>query len=153
MTLRWPAFALTVLVLAAGCGPKDINAGRQMGTLKGKLTINGKPFAPKTGLSFQHVDTGQLYIAMTEPDGAFEVKSPARSMPAGRYDMTIQPAGMIEDRSKEAAVAALGDAPSNAAAVQGAVKEVPAKFRNAHESGLSFDLNAGANDLPIDVKP
>jgi len=152
MKLRSTFFALIVLGLAAGCGPKDINAGRQMGTLKGKLTINGKPFSPKTGLSFQHVETGQLYIAMTEPDGAFEVKMPARTMPAGRYDLTIQPAGMIEDRSKEAAAAALGDTPTSAP-VQGAVKEVPAKYRNAHESGLSFDLNAGANDLPIDVKP
>ena len=136
--------------LAVGCGGTSAEPKRPMGTLKGKATLNGTPLPAKTGLVFQHAGTGRLYLALTDDTGSFVVEKPAKEMPAGAYDVSVTPASDRDESGQEAAEEALGDRPNPN---QGRpTVEIPKKYRNAHESGLSFELQEGPNDRTIELK-
>jgi hypothetical protein len=147
---RRRVLGLLLPLLAVGCGDTSAAAKRPMGTLKGKLTINGAPAPAKTGLVFQHAETGSLYLAVTEPDGAFKVEKPQIDMPAGRYDVSVSPNTNRDESGQEAAEEALGDRPNPSKT--GPNVEIPKKYLNSHESGLGFELQAGPNDRNIELK-
>lgn len=145
------AFAM-LAALTAGCGGAPAEPKRPMGTLKGKLTIGGVPLPAKTGIAFQHAETGKLFLAITEADGSFEVEKPVRDMPAGMYGVSVSPVYNRDETGQDAAEEALGDRPSAAPAKTNSNIEVPKKYLNSHESGLDFELQEGPNDRTINLK-
>jgi hypothetical protein len=144
-----PRSILFVAALAFGCGGDSTAPKRPTGTLKGKLTLAGKPMPAGTGIVFQHPETGSLFMAITDEDGSFKVERPSATMPAGRYDVSIQPTGALDDPTAGAEPALEGKPGAKPA---GAPVEMPMKYRNSQESGLGFELQAGANERAIDLK-
>jgi len=144
----------TLLALAAltiGCGGGGSgDVKRPMGTLKGKLTMQGTPLPAKTGLAFQHASTGTLYYTLTDESGAFEVTKPVKDMLAGRYDVSVTPSSLRDESGAEAAEAALE--PPKPGAKKTPEREIPGKYRQSHLSGLSFELNEGPNNRTFDLQ-
>lgn len=147
---RRRVLGLLLPILAVGCGGASATAKRPMGTLKGKLTINGSPMPAKTGLVFQHAATGSLYLAVTEADGSYKVEKPQIDMPTGVYDVSVTPSSNRDETGQEAAEEALGDRPNPSKTSPNI--EVPQKYLNTHGSGLGFELQEGPNERNIDLK-
>jgi len=139
---------LILTALVVGCGGESA-ATAPTGTLKGKLTITGQSSPAKTGLVFQHAATGQLFLALTNEDGEYFVAKPTSKMPTGAYDVSIQP-GDTEDLSPKGVEAAL-DGPKDGVRSKPPI-EIPKKYRNAHESKLGFELQAGPNEKNFELK-
>ena len=142
---------LFAAALAVGCGSSDAPKG-PTGTLKGKLQFAGSSLPPKSAVIFQHLESGSLYTALTSEDGTFEVTAPARAMPLGKYDVTVQPAIVVPVDDQKAAELALDGPPKGSPAPAPSLADFPNRYRNAHESNLSVDIVAGANETSFDLK-
>jgi len=142
--------ALLMVAFALGCNSETPDKPRPTGTLKGKLTAAGRPLPAKTGIVFQHLETGRLYLAQTDETGEFVVSKPVSYMLAGRYDVSVRPPSATDEQTEEAAQAAL-DGPKDGKPPAPPV-QLPKKYANGHESGLSFELQPGPNERPIDLK-
>ena len=133
---------------AAGCGGSQEVVG-PTGTLKGKLTLAGKPVSVKVTLVCQHTQSGRLFIATTNESGEYTVTEPTSKMPTGRYEVTVQ--GQVFEKDPTEGLEPVQDGKKEAAAAP-AVLKFPDKYRNAHESGLGFELEPGANERTFDMK-
>lgn len=119
------------------------------GTVKGRLTMDGKPLKPGTAVTLMQPDSGYLAFGTTDAEGNFEVKSWNEGhMPIGTYRVMIQPpAGDSPDpESAEAAELALSGG-------GGADKaEFPERYRQTTTSGLTYEVKEGENHFEIDLK-
>ncbi|MDZ4686120.1 MAG: hypothetical protein SH850_13715 [Planctomycetaceae bacterium] len=148
MTSRHAVRHLAVAVLnlcTIGCGGVDYGP---TGKITGRLTMDGKPLAAGTAVSFMQMEKGFLAFGMTDADGKFEVDSfNSGDMPAGVYKVMIAPpaAPAPKDVSAEEAF-------ENPELRDPTVKvEFPKKYRDTNTSGLEYEVKAGANDFPIDL--
>ncbi len=148
--MRFAKAGCLVILLVMGCTKKPDIVG-PTGTLKGKLSMGGKTFPVNTGVVFQHVDTGRLYLALTLENGEYHVSKPTHIMPVGKYQLTIQPPSTTDVVSVDQAKDAL-DGPPGGVPVK-PILEIPSKYRNAHESKLTCEVNEGPNEVNFDLKP
>ena len=136
------------LVLLLGCGGYDYGP---TGKVSGTLTINGKPPAAGTAVSFMQMEKGFLAFGLTDAEGNFEVKSWNNgAMPVGKYKVMLAPpageAPLPQNVSAEEAF-------ENPELLEPQVKaEFPVKYRDTSTSGLEYDVEAGNNTFPIDLK-
>lgn len=136
------------LVSFLGCGGYDYGP---TGKVSGTLTINGKPPAAGTAVSFMQMEKGFLAFGLTDAEGNFNVKSWNNGdMPVGKYKVMLAPpageAPLPQNVSAEEAF-------ENPELLEPTVKaEFPVKFRDTATSGLEFEVEAGKNAFPIDLK-
>jgi hypothetical protein len=130
-------FAFGLLVL--GC-----DRGKPRGTVKGTVTVEGKP---AVGLIvFENAAEGiELQEAMEE--GAFEAKTlQGLGLPVGTYKVAVRPGRMM--RPGEEMPLAMKKGPP---AASGPL--IPEKYRSTATSGLTLEVKEGANPpLRFDLK-
>ncbi len=142
------AFALSFVVSTIGCGGSPYGP---TGTVKGKLTMEGKPLPAGHSVSFMQMDKGFLAFGLTDAEGKFEVKSwNDGQMPIGSYDVMIgPPGGEAADVSSMSAEERFdnpqGGADKNRVAF-------PARYRETTKSGLKYEVKEGENSFDIDIK-
>jgi hypothetical protein len=143
-----------MLFLAAafglGCNRNNDEVQGPTGTLKGKVLLAGAPAPAGVAVALQHAPTGRLYMSLTDASGAYFIDKPTTKLPTGRYDVSIAPPMEVEDRSEKAVEDAL-DGPKDRKPAPPPVN-IPTKYRNSHESGLGFDLEAGDNERDFNLK-
>jgi hypothetical protein len=134
----------------AGCRPGSKNG--ETGTLARKLTLEGKPLSAETQVVFMHPEKGYAAIANTDAAGQFEIKGwhdgnikNGPELPTGKYRVMVQPpaAHTAEPTAEEMLANPRRQNPK---------PEFPDKYRQTHTSGLEFEVKAGRNDFPIDLK-
>lgn len=153
MNLRMPSttFLYLAAAFALGCGGDNDGVKGPTGTLKGKVMLAGVPLPAGAGVVLQHAPTGRLYLGMTDASGAFAIDKPSENLPTGRYEVSITPPMEVEDRSDKAAEDAL-EGTKGAGPPPPPPVNIPAMYRNAHESGLGFDLDPGPNEKTFNLK-
>jgi hypothetical protein len=121
--------ALSLCVGLAGCDKSP-----QLGTVAGKVTLDGQPV--KTGrIAFvSNEAAGASGMAPIQADGSYEVKiGEAKGLPAAKYKVSLLPP--IQE----------GDVMATKPVSQGPPFDVPKKYLNADQSGLTIEVKAGEN--------
>jgi hypothetical protein len=124
-------FGVVLLVCAAvpGC-----SQGPPTGTLQGKVTLKGEPFA-NARLNFLNQKTGAAIAGEIQTDGSYRVDK----IEAGTYTVFLTP--------KE-----VGD-PDNPSAGSGIDPNVPPDCYNQNTSPLRVEVKPGANTANIELSP
>jgi hypothetical protein len=152
MMSRYAVRYLVVAILGlfvTGCGGVDYGP---TGKITGRLTMDGKPLAAGTAVSFMQMEKGFLAFGLTDADGKFQVDSFNNGdMPAGVYKVMIAPPAAAAPAPKDVSAE---EAFENPELLEPTVKaEFPKKYRETATSGLEYDIQAGKNDIKIDLKP
>ena len=128
--MRWLSIAAVLgAAVLAGCGPK----GAPSGTVSGTVALDGEP-----------VDSGEISFVSSEgfaasgliAGGEFKLGD---SLPAGKYAIAVGPAALTEAPSA-------GDKDAVAPA-----SPVPAGYHLSGTSGLSQEIQEGANSVKIEL--
>lgn len=136
-------------VTLAGCGGYDYGP---TGKVKGTLTMQGKPLASGTAVSFMQMEKGFLAFGLTDAEGKFEVKSwNEGAMPIGVYKVMIAPPAGSPPPPQNYTAEELFENPELMDPVTKA--EFPQKYRDTQTSGLEFEIKEGENNFPIDLQP
>lgn len=131
-----------------GCGGPSYGP---TGKVTGKLTLDGKPLAVGTAVSFMQMEKGFLAFGLTDAEGKFEVKSWNNGdMPVGKYKVMLAPSTTAAPAKPLSAEEAF-DHPELVEPV--AKIDFPKKYRDTATSGLEVEVKAGKNDFPLDLKP
>lgn len=143
-----PGGCLLALLLT-GCG------GLQLGTVSGRVTVNGKPVS--NGTIMFHPDEGPTAVGALEPDGKFTLTTvkPGDGAVVGSHRVTIQAtsvgAGSLADPKsfdEEVQMSRKG----GKVLVAGKVTWlVPEKYSRLEASGLTAKVGPGANTLDFDL--
>lgn len=129
--LRWLSLtALLGAVVLAGCGPTEAPSG----TVSGTVTLDGAP-VESGEITFVSSDGGAAAGPIT--NGQFKLEG---SLPLGEYIVGVGPAQLTEAPGAEGDTAA---APTTA---------VPAGYHTPATSGITHNVQAGANTVTIDLK-
>lgn len=140
-----PLLALSLI----GCGGYDYGP---TGTIRGKLTMQGKPLSPGTAVSFMQMEKGFLAFGLTDAEGKFEVKSwNEGAMPIGVYKVMVAPPASAPPPPQNYTAEELFDKPELLDPVVKA--EFPMKYRDTQTSGLEFEVKAGENSCEFDLQP
>lgn len=140
---------LLVTLALGGCGGYDYGP---TGKITGTLTMDGKPLAAGTAVSFMQMEKGFLAFGLTDAEGKFEVKSfNGGQMPVGKYKVMLAPPAAATPPAKEVSAE---DAFENPELLDPVVKaDFPKKYRDTQTSGLEYEVQSGSNDFAIDLKP
>lgn len=128
--MRWLSLtALVGAILVIGCGPSEGPAG----TVSGTVTLDGEP-----------VESGEVNFVSSEgfaatgsiTNGQFTLDAP---LPVGKYSVAVGPPALTAAPGEEGGNAAIPESP------------VPASYRTPGMSGLSQDIQEGANSVTIEL--
>jgi hypothetical protein len=144
---RTRALALLGLVLAAGCGPKDLPRG----PVRGRVTLNNQPVSGAT-IVFESKALGVAQTATLDGDGRYDFASyGASGLPAGSYKVSVSAGRFMQPGEEIPLVAPKGKA---AAPEPKKTVAIPDKYAKADTSGLTADVKAGDNPVfDFDLKP
>jgi len=129
--MRWLSlFSLCGAVALIGCGKAEAPSG----TVSGTVTLDGQP-----------VDSGEISFVSSDgfaasgpiTGGQFKLEDP---LPVGKYAVGITPAALTEAPGEEGDTAVAPTSP------------VPAGYNMPGTSGLTHDVQQGANTMTIDLK-
>jgi hypothetical protein len=136
-------------LLFVGCGG-DVDYG-PTGTIKGKLTLEGKPLPAGSSAVFMEPKAGYLAFGLTDAEGNYTVNTwNDGNMPVGTYRVMVHPPGPANDSEKASAEEIMAH-PEKFKAVP--IKtDIPKKYRETATSGLSFEIKKGENVIDIDLK-
>lgn len=118
-----------IAAFAAGCG----DSGPPKGTVEGKVTIGGAPPTEKAIVYFINSTIGSGGAAQIGEDGSYEINEP---MLVGEY--TIYFERIVES-----------DGPVSTAQEQ--LQAIPREYRTEASSPLKKQVDAGKNEIDIDV--
>lgn len=118
-----------VLALTVGC-----SGGQPMGTVKGTVTANGKPYS-NAGIMFISLETGNGSGGDINPDGTFSLPD---AIPVGTYSVYLAPLAVEGDV----------DAPPVPVHVD---KSIPSKYWSESTTDIKIDVKEGANDVPVEL--
>jgi hypothetical protein len=130
-------YSATVLPLAAFAAllPFLVGCGEPIGKVSGRVTFKGEPVT-KGSISFNLKGKGVAQDAKLDSSGAYTMATP---LPTGTYHVYyVPPTPEPQDPAK-------GPTPVM-------VTPVPAKYQDLQTSGLSFDVKAGVNDIPVQIE-
>lgn len=147
----WSVIAIaSISAFLPGCG--GYNYG-PTGKITGRLTLDGKPLATGTAVSFMQMEKGFLAFGLTDADGKFEVKSWNNGdMPVGKYKVMLAPS--TTSTAPPAKPPSAEEAFENPELVDPVAKiDFPKKYRDTSTSGLEVEVKAGKNEFPLDLKP
>lgn len=138
-----------LLLFSSGCGGTDFGP---MGSVSGKLTMDGNPLAPGTQVLFMQMEKGYAAFGQADAEGNYQLQwmredQTFSEVPVGTYKILIQPptAQNVEELDADAMLAG-GDQdiePPKAA--------FPTKYQQHATSGLEFTVNEGANTHDINL--
>ncbi len=133
----------------SGCGGNEFGP---MGSIKGKLTLDGQPLAAGTKVIFMQPTQGYSGFGITDEAGDYTIEwrrsgTTYDSMPIGKYEVMLVPAGTVDvDEMSAEEMLAGGPKPAPKSAA------IPAKFLRASTSGLAYDVVAGENIINIEAR-
>lgn len=116
-----------MLPLLVGCSQEE-----QMGTVKGKVEYNGKPYTA-AAVCFLDLTSGMASSGNIEDDGTFELEP----LPLGNYKVYLAPK--------------IGDPLAEAKPVQ-IDNSIPSKYWNESTTDISHEVTAGVNEVTIELK-
>lgn len=136
------------LLFVLGCGGEGYGP---TGKITGRLTMDGKPLAAGTAVSFMQMEKGFLAFGLTDADGKFEVGSWNKGdMPVGTYKVMLAPPSAPTKPAKEVSAS---EAFENPELLEPTVKaDFPPKYRDTNTSGLEYEIKSGPNHFDIDLK-
>lgn len=122
-----------------------------MGSVTGKLTINGKVIEQGTQLLFMKMDAGYAAFGETDQEGNYSIiwardGERKSKLPLGTYKVLIQPPRVGKDTEEMSAEEMLegGD-------VAPAKPKFPVKYQQHSTSGLEYTIEEGKNQIDIDL--
>jgi hypothetical protein len=115
------------VLLLAGCG-----RGANLGTVKGTVTLDGKPL-PSAVVSFRPVEGGRQSYGRTDANGHYELRYSEKEM------------GAVVGKHKVMLTTATGE--SSQARFQ--VDKVPPQYRNCYTTKLEKEVSRGANTVDL----
>jgi len=119
-------------VFLAGCGS-------DMASVSGTVTYDGKPLDTGT-VGFFPVGPGPAGYGSIQPDGSFRIRTGQQAgLPPGEYRITVQATGPIPEPT-----------PENLEPVPESI--IPERYGNPDQSGLTFTVEPGSNQVPIALK-
>ena len=144
------SIALGVALSAmGGCGGNDFGP---MGTVSGKVTLDGKPVEPDTKVIFMQGTKGYTGFGIVKDAGQYRIEwrrsgTTYDGLPLGNYDVMLVPAGAVDvDEMSAEEMLAGGPKKSTSKAV------LPARYLRTTTSGLTFEVAAGDNAIDIELK-
>lgn len=151
--VRQGSLLLVALMALAGC-----NAGFQVNTVKGKVTLDGTAISGAT-VAFQPVagGTGMPAVGTTDANGIYTLtdtrdKGVGNGAAAGEYQVAIiwyKPSA--DDTSKATGSEAGKDDKAAHQTVTGPSALLPPRYMDAAKSGLTATVKAGANEVNFDL--
>ena len=148
LTLRLTAFALLAAVLS-GCGGTDFGP---LGSISGKLTMDGQAQPAGSKVIFMHPTDGHAGFGLTNAAGEYNIdwrkeRRTFDGLPVGKYQVMIVPADYVEidDLSADEML----DGGASAKAIK--KPSIPAKYLRAASSGLEYDIHESENPIDIDL--
>ncbi|QDV51735.1 hypothetical protein [Gimesia fumaroli] len=153
--MRAPRIVTSLLIVLLGLSTtacsKTTDYG-PMGSVTGKLTIDGKAIDQGTQLLFMKMDAGYAAFGETDAEGNYSITwardgERKSEVPLGSYKVLIQPPRVGKDTEEMSAEEMLegGD-------VAPAKPKFPAKYQQHATSGLEFTVKEGENKINIDLK-
>ncbi len=148
---RQVTIIITGLIIATlgfvGCsGGSELPDG-DTGTVKGKVTSNGKSVPDGTSIVFLHKDKGITASSAIAADGTYSLRMRrGDAILVGDYQIGITPP-TAEMSAAETEAAITGEAPSAKE-----WPEIPKKYQNPETSGVTFTVKAGENTFDLDMK-
>lgn len=121
-----------------------------MGSVSGKLTLDGQPLSEGTQLLFKQMQAGYSAFGETDAEGNYSLTwmregERKSEIPVGEYHVLIMPPG-DEDPSAEMSAEEMleggGDKPP-------AELEYPPRYQSHTTSGLKFPIEEGPNTIDI----
>ena len=149
---RYLSIVLSAVILigSMGCGGTDFGP---VGSVSGKLTMDGKALAAGTQLLFMQMEKGYAAFAETDTEGNYELKwmregSTRSEVPVGNYKILIQPPAQqdVEELDAESMLSGADQDIKPAEAV------FPKKYQQHATSGLEYSVKEGANTHDIDLQ-
>lgn len=122
--------------LSIGCRGKT--NGKEMGTVTGKITVEGQPLA-NARVNYVSSQIGAGASGELKEDGTYTLEGP---IPVGTYKVFLTPPG-------------LGDIPAGdprAANIPTKLTGVAKKYQSAATTGWTAQVKAGKNEFNFDVK-
>lgn len=126
------------LVLVAGC-----DSAEPTGTVSGTVSVDGKAFSNAAVVFFNTV-SGQGGTANIEKDGRYAISNP---LPTGEYVVYMAPRIAEVDVSGQA----VSEPGTEGPIAMTADRAVPDKYWNEASSDIRATVNAGANEVPVDL--
>ncbi len=148
--IPFASLACTMLIpLILGCGGNEFGP---IGSVAGKLTLDGKPLAAGTKVIFMQPTKGYSGFGITNEAGEYRIEwrrsgTTYDGLPVGKYEVMLVSAGAIDIDEVSAEEMLAGGPKKTAAKV-----DIPAKFLRTTTSGLAFDIVEGENKVDIDAK-
>ncbi len=139
----------TLTALIPGCGGNEFGP---IGSVAGKLTLDGKPLAAGTKVIFMQPTMGYSGFGVTNDAGEYRIEwrrsgTTYDGLPVGKYEVMLVSAGAVDIDEVSAEDMLAGGPKTTAAKV-----DIPAKFLRTTTSGLAYDIVAGENKIDIDAK-
>ena len=142
--------SLTGLLLMSSCGGSSLPKG-ETGTVRGKVTFQGKPVPDKTSVVFMRDEGGLTAVGEVDASGEYVLRMrDGLKILTGVYHVSVLPpniaATLDQDEIMKLHMAKKLPDPAK-------VKEIPERYRSPEKSTLIYDVQTGANEYNIDMKP
>ncbi|MFK7767187.1 MAG: hypothetical protein AB8B55_08190 [Mariniblastus sp.] len=139
--------SIVLVVGLVGCGGTDFGP---IGSIAGKLSMDGKPLPAGSKVIFQDNISGHMGFGITLDDGSFGIEWRREGtiydgLPVGSYQVMIIPAGAmdVDEMTADEMLDGGPAAPPKAT--------IPAKYYRISSSGLEYDIVEGENAINIDI--
>lgn len=137
-----------LIAVMAGCGGNEFGP---MGSVSGKLTLDGKTLPAGTKVIFMEPENGYMGFGITDDAGNYRIEwrrsgTTYDGLPVGNYQVTLVPAGAvdIDEVSAEDMLAGGPKQPKPSVAI-------PPKLLRGATSGLAYDVAANENVINIEA--
>jgi len=146
---QYVVLSICLLAGTAGCGGTNFGP---MGSVSGKLTMDGAPLDAGTQVLFMQMEKGYAAFGQADAEGNYRLKwmregQTFTEVPVGTYKILIQPPATqnVEELDADAMLAGGDEDLEPATAV------FPAKYQQHATSGLEFTVSEGANAHDINL--
>jgi hypothetical protein len=124
-----------------------------MGSVSGKLTLDGQPLSEGTMLLFKQMQSGYAAFGETDAEGNYSltwIREGERKteIPAGEYHVLIMPPGSGDESEELSADEMLAGGGSEAPPAL----EYPPRYKSHTASGLKFKIEEGPNTVDITLE-
>lgn len=123
-----------------------------MGSISGRLTMDGQPLAEGTQLLFMQMDAGYAAFGQTDAEGNYRIvwarEGDRKSeVPTGVYKVLIQPPAVVDTEAMSAEEMLEG----NYDDAEPAAPAFPKRYQQHSTSGLEYTVTEGDNEINIDL--
>jgi hypothetical protein len=145
-------FLLVTGLTLPGCGgggAQGPGAGKETGTVKGTVKIKGQPAPANTIITFLGGD-GVAATGVVDGTGYYSLSfNKASGIPVGNYKVSLAPFNPGDAANADPAM--FFDAQGNTKPPVVEKSIVAAKYTNPTTSGITRDVQAGANTIDLDL--